>query len=164
MKEVVKWFDYQEFSPRTGRFHTKPYSVTRPMTKDERIISFCYDLALWIFVIAFAATLIASITIACIIEESIALLYILPIMVIGTAICALSWYWAQKLENKIDHFADWGFEIEELIYAQKQGEQNDIAEAWRAGHPLEEAIRKAQNTRNCTDIAELAREFAKVLK
>lgn len=164
MKEVVKWFDYAEFNPCTGRFGYKPYSAVRPMTKEERIISFCYNLTLWIFVIAFAATLIASITIACIINEPIALLYVLPIIAVGITICALSWCWAEKLESKINHFADWGFEIEELMYAQKQGEQDDIAKAWRAEHPLEEAIRKAQTTKNCTDIAELAREFAKVLK
>ena len=164
MKEVVKWFDYQEFNPCTGRFDYKPYSAVRPMTKEERIISSCYNLTLWIFVIAFVAMLIASITIACIMNEPIALLYIAPIMAIGITVCALSWYWSLKLEDKIDHFTDWGFEIEELMYAQKQGEQNDIAEAWRAEHPLEEAIRKAQSTKNCTDIAELAREFAKILK
>jgi hypothetical protein len=164
MKEVVKWFNYAEFNPCTNHFDYKPYSAVRPMTKEEQMISFCFDLTLWIDAISIIATIIAALAIAAIMGESIGLLWILPTIAIGCTIFAISWNCGQKLEDKINHFTDWGFEIEELIYAQKQGEQDDIAKAWRAEHPLEEAIRKAQTTKNCTDIAELAREFAKVLK
>lgn len=57
-----------------------------------------------------------------------------------------------------------GFEDEILRWEQITQEQNDIAEKWRAEHPLEEAIRKAQLSKNSVDIAALARLYAQEIR
>ena len=46
-----------------------------------------------------------------------------------------------------------GFYTENLVWEQSELEQNDIAKEWRKNHPLEEKIRKAQESENCVDIA-----------
>lgn len=46
-----------------------------------------------------------------------------------------------------------GFYTEYLVWEQSELDQNDIAKEWRASHPLEEKIRKAQESGNCVDVA-----------
>ena len=59
---------------------------------------------------------------------------------------------------------DIGFDDEILRWEQITQEQNDIAQQWRAEHPLEEAIRKAQLSKSSVDIATAMREYAELLK
>jgi hypothetical protein len=69
-----------------------------------------------------------------------------------------------KYESIMDNAQDIGFDDEILRWEQITQEQNDIAQQWRAEHPLEEAIRKAQLSKNSVDIATAMREYAELIK
>lgn len=69
-----------------------------------------------------------------------------------------------KYESIMDNAQEIGFDDEILRWEQITQEQNDIAQQWRAEHPLEEAIRKAQLSKSSVDIATAMREYAELLK
>jgi uncharacterized membrane protein len=74
-------------------------------------------------------------------------------------------YKCTKIYDKIfANSEETGFEDEILRWEQITQEQNNIAEKWRAEHPLEEAIRKAQLSKNSVDIAALARLYAQEIR
>ena len=69
-----------------------------------------------------------------------------------------------KYESIMNNAQEIGFGDEILRWEQITQEQNDIAKQWRAEHPLEEAIRKAQLSKNSVDIATAMREYAELIK
>ena len=71
---------------------------------------------------------------------------------------------SNKYESIMDNAQEVGFDDEILRWEQITQEQNDIAQQWRAEHPLEEAIRKAQLSKNSVDIATAMREYAELIK
>ena len=69
-----------------------------------------------------------------------------------------------KYESIMLNAQEIGFDDEILRWEQITYEQNEIAKKWRAEHPLEEAIRKAQLSKSSVDIATAMREYAELLK
>lgn len=71
--------------------------------------------------------------------------------------CAFAWTFGANAEVDISSLIEVakssGFYTENLVWEQSELEQNDIAKEWRKNHPLEEKIRKAQESENCVDIA-----------
>ena len=71
--------------------------------------------------------------------------------------CAFAWTFggnaAFDISSLIEVAKNSGFYMEYLVWEQSELEQNDIAKEWRKNHPLEEKIRKAQESENCVDIA-----------
>lgn len=71
--------------------------------------------------------------------------------------CAFAWIFggnaAFDISSLLEEAKSSGFHTEYLIWEQSELEQNDIAKEWRKNHPLEEKIRKAQESENCVDIA-----------
>lgn len=71
--------------------------------------------------------------------------------------CAFAWIFggnaALDITLLLETAKGSGFYTENLVWEQSELEQNDIAKEWRENHPLEEKIRKAQESENCVDIA-----------
>ena len=71
--------------------------------------------------------------------------------------CAFAWIFGGNASLDILSFFEVakssGFYTENLVWEQSELEQNDIAKEWRKNHPLEEKIRKAQESKNCVDVA-----------
>ena len=73
------------------------------------------------------------------------------------AFCAFAWTFAGNaaidISSLLEVAKNSGFYTEYLVWEQSELDQNDIAKEWRANHPLEEKVRKAQESGNCVDVA-----------
>ena len=159
-KTVTRTFDYQKFSCLTNKWYSELKEVSRPMTKQEQKIENRYCRCMGLALISIPFALIASIIYGSVIGNSLWGLMIIPFAIGEVFFFSTFLNKAFKLEDAIRHFGDYGFDTEKLIWEGAIEEQKKICELWRAQHPFEEAIRKAQESKSSVDIAELARYYA----
>ena len=162
MKKVVKVFRYNRFSPlRNKMIPYREVKCERPLTIAERkivrrnIVSNILCLILPLIAIASGGAFTAL------------AMEISPWFwfgLVATALCVVGTFFVMgeydATGDLIAHFEDWGFEIEQLKWEQFYDEQMHNMTVWRKQHPLEEAVRKAQESQNCIDIVEAARLYA----
>lgn len=158
MKIVKRTMHFPKFNEKYNDFEYEKRTYERPMTEKECDLKKKYVLLCWLAVLTFLAFPIGAI-IALTEEANLWDLLLIPICFawcfLFTAMLSQGFKW----EDKIARFNDYGFEAEEFLYEQITQEEKDKAEKWRAEHPFEEAIRKAQETKNCNDIAALLRLY-----
>ena len=131
----------------------------KEMTEKELNTSIKYYLSCWLFVammVLYGVGLIVSLSIS---VTWLDLIWI-PITVGWAYLMSKEIQYCFRLEDKVDSFNDYGFDVEILQWEQQTQEQNEIAEKWRAEHEFEELIRKAKLSANCNDIAQAARYYA----
>lgn len=163
-KTIERTMYYPFFNEEDNNFEYNEYTHERPMTKRELKWE-----RLWIAFFAIPlVTLLISI--GCFIigmAFDIEILGYTALIGIATTIVIMVLF-SLTLEKKYDAIMldaqDIGFDDEILRWEQITQEQNDIAKQWRAEHPLEEAIRKAQLSKSPVDIATAMREYAELLK
>ncbi len=158
MKIVKRTMHFPIFNPKVNDFYYERHDYSRPATQKEKGLCIRYRLLVALFaitIISYALGLIFALAI----EINLWDLTLIPITVVWVWLLVTMLNQLFKWEEQICDFQNHGFETEELQYDQVAQEQNDIAEKWRAEHPLEEAIRKAQKTKNCNDIAALLKLY-----
>lgn len=163
-KTIERTMYYPSFNEQDNNFEYVEYTHERPMTKKELKWE-----RLWIAF--FAIPLITLlISIGCFIigvAFDIEVLGYTALIGMATVIVIMVLF-SLTLEKKYNaimlNAQDIGFDDEILRWEQITQEQNDIAKQWRAEHPLEEAIRKAQLSKSSVDIATAMREYAELLK
>lgn len=158
MKTIKRTMHFPRFNEKVNDFYYEKHTYERPMTEKERNLQIRYKLLIALFTV-YAITLPIGLILALATEVNLWDLVLIPIVLVW------SWLFAKMLntllewEDQIISFNDYGFEAEELLYEQVSQEENDKAAKWRAEHPLEEAIRKVQETKNCNDIAALLKLY-----
>ena len=159
MKTVKRTMYFPKFSEKCNDFSYEERTFERPMTAQERKVNLidtlinCISfsiilLSLALFIIAVGGnfqTLGFVSLVFCVAFMAIAVLYEI--------------YAKKKIYPIIERMGDIGFDAEVLQWEQITQEENDKAAKWREAHPLEEAIRKAQQTKNCNDIAALLKLY-----
>ena len=160
-KTVKRTMYYPTFNEKTNTFDCKGITHERPMTKEERNIQIKYYLSCWLFVAMIAMYVIGLIFFLSITSVSWWDLILIPITIIWGYLMTQEIQYCFHLEDKVASFNDYGFDIEILKCEQQNQEQDAIAEKWRAEHEFEELIRKAKLSANCTDIAQVAKYYAK---
>jgi hypothetical protein len=163
MKTVKRTMYYPTFNAKQNEFDYKEVTHERAMTDKELTVSIKYYLSCWLCVatiVVYALGLILSLAIAITWED----LILIPISIAWAYLISEEVKYCFRLEDKVESFNDYGFDTEILQWEQITQEQNIIAQEWRAEHPLEEAIRKAQLSKNSVDIAALARLYAQEIR
>lgn len=162
MKKVSRTFYYHQFSPALNKITTGEKKIcSRSLTNAERKTIRLYHL----FIALFITTIVFSVSVIIIsvwFSQTYTPLFLTGIGLGLIAICSSAPLCAKAMqyEDKISAFNQWGFETEELLWEQHYDEQMQLMTAWRKEHPLEEAVRKAQESNNCVDIVEAARLYA----
>lgn len=162
-KIVKRALYYPTFNEKKNSFDYKEVVHKRLMTKRERYIQIKYYLSCWLFVVGlvfYVTGLLLSLVTSITLED----LILIPITAIWIYLMVKDLKYCFRLEDKVESLNDYGFDTEILKWKQQSQEQNDIAEKWRAEHPLEEAIRKAQLSKNSVDIAALARLYMQEIR
>ena len=165
MKTIQRTFYYPTFDPNTNSFDFEEYTHERHMTKKERKWHRAHSIFWWVGMLTFIVFFILTAILMGNGQRSPIGWVSLGIMCGSLLVMATI---GRIITTKYERVMDWaqeiGFDDEILRWEQITQEQNDIAEEWRKDHPLEEAIRKAQASKNCNDIATLARLYAQELK
>ena len=163
-KTIERTMYYPSFNEKDNNFEYIEYTHERPMTKKELKWE-----RLWIAFFAIPLVILL-ISIGCFIigvAFDIEVLGYAGLIGMATVIVIMVLF-SLTLEKKYNaimlNAQDTGFDDEILRWEQITQEQNDIAEQWRAEHPLEEAIRKAQLSKSPVDIATAMRRYAELLK
>ena len=158
MKTVKRTIYFPKFNEKCNDFEYEGRTYERPMTEQERNLMIRYRL-----LIAFVFATIISYSIGLLLALATKVdwtdLALIPITFVWGWLVVKMFKQGFKWEDEIACFNDHGFEAERLLYDQVAQEEKHKAEKWRAEHPLEEAIRKAQKTKNCNDIATLLRLY-----
>lgn len=164
-KTVKRTMYYPCFNEEENNFDYNEMEHSRPMTPYELKWHRAYSIFWWvgitIFIVSFVTTAIClennrEAPIAWI-SLGIMLCSCIIMLTVGRVIVT-------KYGSVMLNAQDIGFDDEILRWEQITQEQNDIAKQWRAEHPLEEAIRKAQLSKSPVDIATAMREYAELLK
>lgn len=163
-KTIERTMYYPSFNEKDNNFEYNEYTHKRPMTKKELKWE-----RLWIAFFAIPLVILLISTVCFIIGAILDIEILGYTAFIGIAtIIVIMVLFSLTLEKKYDaimlNAQDIGFDDEILRWEQITQEQNEIAEKWRAEHPLEEAIRKAQLSKSSVDIATAMREYAELLK
>lgn len=154
MKNTVNHtFHYKTFNPNTNCFDYEQVKRERPMTKQERNIYNGYITCCWGVILHLVAIIIIGI-----VMQPTGLWCVLILSAIGISLVVFAWL-ATRLEDKCDNFGMSGFDLDQLICNGENERQEQIAKEWREKHRFEEAIRQAQETKNCNDIAALLRLY-----
>ena len=162
MKEVVKEFRYNRFSPLQNKMVEGDKKIcTRPLTIEERKIVKRADFYGWLIpicgIIGFLGTLTFGVMAGVI---SLWFLIGVPFTIAFYGVCDWAMNKYDDCHEKMSHFNEWGFDVEQLMWEQHYDQQMLNMTIWRKQHPLEEAVRKAQESGNCVDIVEAARLYA----
>lgn len=169
---VYKWYQNKVFNPKKNKFElAEPTRHQRPMTNEEIQIKKRDTFWTWFnffgCIIFFTIGIISTMSLAVMGDSKIWVAFGWWCLGgVGLTAAYFIFYFCvgkqqeEKYDKKLDRFSDWGFEIFDLIHEEQAERQSAIAKEWREKHRLEEAIRIAQETKNCNDIAELARLFA----
>lgn len=163
-KTVKRTMYYPTFNTKTNEFDYQGVTHERNMIEKERNIKIKYYLSCWLFVamiVIYTLVLILSLAATAVTWWD---LILIPITIAWAYLISEEIKYCFRLEDKVDSFNDYGFDTEILKWEQITQEQNIIAQEWRAEHPLEEAIRKAQLSKNSVDIAALARLYAQEIR
>lgn len=158
MKTIKRTMHFPKFNEKVNDFYYEKHTYERPMTEKERNLQIRYKLLIALlipFCIAFPIGLILALAT----EVNLWDLILIPIVLVWCWLFTKMLNTLLEWEDQIVSFTDYGFEAEEFLYDQISQEENDKAAKWRAEHPLEEAIRKAQETKNCNDIAALLKLY-----
>ena len=163
-KTIERTMYYPSFNEEDNNFEYIEYTHERPMTKKELKWE-----RLWIAFFAITLVILLISTVCFIIGAILNIEILGYSALIGVAITIVTMVlFSLTLEKKYNaimlNAQDIGFDDEILRWEQITQEQNDIAQQWRAEHPLEEAIRKAQLSKSSVDIATAIREYAELLK
>jgi len=164
-KTIERTMYYPSFNEEDNNFEYNEYTHERPMTKKElkwyRVYSAFWWVGITLFMVSFILTaifcnnkepnLIGWICLGILVGSVLVMVTVEPII-------------TTKYNSVMLNAQDIGFDDEILRWEQITQEQNDIAKQWRAEHPLEEAIRKAQLSKSSVDIATAMREYAELLK
>ena len=157
---VKRTMYYPTFNEKTNEFDYKEVTHERDMTDKELNISIKYYLSCWLFVAmiaVYALGLILALATAVTWRD----LILIPITIVWAYLMSQETKYCFRLEDKVDGFNDYGFDVEILQWEQQTQEQNEIAKKWRAEHEFEELIRNARLSANCVDIANAAKYYAK---
>lgn len=158
METIKRTMYFPKFNEKCNNFEREGRTYERPMTEKERNLVVRYKLLISLAIatiVAYAIGLFLALTT----KVDWADLALIPITVVWAWLIAKMFNQAFKWEETINCFYKCGFEAEELLWKQVSQEEKDKAAKWREAHPLEEAIRKAQETKNCNDIAALLRLY-----
>lgn len=160
MKTVKRTMYFPKFSEKCNDFSYEERTYERPMTDKERKADLVSDVFWWISVMAFSISLTLFIVGVAYNFEVLGLsaLGVFVALFIPTVLLERLWI-TKKLYPILETMEDYGFDAEILQWEQQTQEENDKAAKWRTEHPLEEAIRKAQETKNCNDIAALLKLY-----
>jgi hypothetical protein len=159
-KTVTRTFDYRKFSCSTNKWYSELKDYTRPMSKQEEKIVRKYNMLIACALFSIPLILITSIVYGLLIPNLLWGLLLIPFVMGATCLFLHLLHKAWALEDIIRHFNDYGFDTEKLIWEGELERQKEICNAWRAQHPFEEAIRKAQESNSSVDIAAAARLYA----
>ena len=156
---------YPCFNEEENNFDYNEMEHFRPMTKRELKWHRVHSAFWWIGIIIFVTSFVTTAICLEINRETLIGWVSLGIM-LGSCIIMLivGRFIVTKYNSVMLNAQDIGFDDEILRWEQITYEQNEIAEKWRAEHPLEEAIRKAQLSKSSVDIATAMREYAELLK
>lgn len=157
MKTVRRTFCYPKFDEKKNEIVWNDEKIAeRSMTEDEQRQYKKKSVFVWfwriLFFMSFAAFLVITVmyyTTSC--KWLVTIL--LPVIVIVGVSFAFVMITAGDLENLLEYFSNSGFQLENMIWEERELAVNDEAKAWREAHPLEEKIRKAKESGNCVDIA-----------
>lgn len=162
---IARTMYYPSFNEEENNFDYNEMEHLRPMTKRELKWYRVHSIFWWVGIIILVASFIT--TTICLDSNKESLIgwislgtmfgSFLILATVGRVI-------ATKYESIMDNAQEVGFDDEILRWEQITYEQNEIAKKWRAEHPLEEAIRKAQLSKNSVDIATAMREYAALIK
>lgn len=156
---------YPSFNEEENNFDYNEMEHLRPMTPYElkwhRVHSIFWWVGIIIFIVSFVTTAICLEN-----NREAPIAWISLGIMLGSCIIMLTVgrVIVTKYGSVMLNAQDIGFDDEILRWEQITQEQNDIAKQWRAEHPLEEAIRKAQLSKSSVDIATAMREYAELLK
>lgn len=158
-KTVKRTMYYPTFNTKTNEFDYQEVTHERPMTEKERSIQIKYHLSCWLFV-AMIAIYALGLLLALATEVTWWDLILIPITLVWAYLMSQETKYCFGLDDKVNSFSDYGFDVEILKWEQITQEQNIIAQEWRAEHEFEELIRKAKLSANCNDIAQAAIYYA----
>lgn len=164
MKTVKRTMYYPTFNEKQNTFSYEEFDHERPMSPKERKWHIATTILEAILITVFLVGLTLFIIGAC--NDWVFLG--IPALIAMAVDMVLFTIYHFTIERHYDcimlNAQDIGFDDEILRWEQITQEQNIIAQEWRAEHPLEEAIRKAQLSKNCVDIAALARLYAQEIR
>lgn len=156
---------YPCFNEEQNNFDYNEMEHLRPMTAYELKWHRAHAIFWWVGIIIFVASFVT--TAICLeinrdaligwVSLGIMLGSVIVMLIVGRLIVT-------KYNGIMLNAQEIGFDDEILRWEQITYEQNEIAKKWRAEHPLEEAIRKAQLSKNSVDIATAMREYAELIK
>lgn len=156
------------FDPETNDYKTERVTWERALTKEEQkiynfyyiAVRLCIIMSIIFFIGAFAPIGIC---------EALNLPIWVTFLLCATSLCLLCTFFSvgidteTKKEEFIEEARKSGFEQEEEKLRTHNAREEEKATIWRREHPLEESIRKALESKNCNDIAALARLYAKYM-
>lgn len=158
MKTVKRTMHFPKFNEKRNDFEYEERTYEREMTEQERDLQVRYG---WLMALIFAymVAFVGGLIVALATKTDLWDLTLIPLTFVWCWLLAKMFDTLLKWEDKIDSFNDYGFDAEVLQWEQIAQEENDKAAKWREAHPLEEAIRKVQQTKNCNDIAALLKLY-----
>lgn len=161
-KRIYKEYTHHLFNPLTNDIEfDRAITVNREMTTAEKK-KYYHCRGLEIFWSVLSITLIAmSITLIVLAGEGwLSQWFYFSILLIFVAAFPIKFgiEHSVKCDDLLNReFPAVGFEEYDRTHEDSEEYQQDCAEIWRATHPLEEKIRRAQQSGNCVDIADLVR-------
>lgn len=164
MKTIKRTMYYPTFDEETNSFEYEEYTHQRLMSPKERKWDIITD---WIVVpLSVVPTIFLFYSIYNFAHNDITwgIMHGLFFIIASIASFFIERKCTKIYDKIFSNSEETGFEDEIFRWEQITQEQNDIAEKWRAEHPLEEAIRKAQLSKNSVDIAALARLYAQEIR
>lgn len=160
MKTVKRTMHFPKFNEKCNGFEYEKRTYERPMTKKECKADLAHTIFWWIGIMTILISLILFFVGVAGDFEILGLSALGAFVILSILIALLDRLWVErKIYPILANMENHGFEAEEFLYDQVSQEENDKAAKWRAKHPLEEAIRKAQQTKNCNDIAALLKLY-----
>ena len=159
MKSVKRTMYYPEFNPTKNEFDYTEITHERDMTKQEKRANTAIRIFWWLSTSSLLVTLVLFVIGVQIDNPTLGFCGLGAFVILAILIAILDSCWITKVYLFLGHASDYGFDFEVMDWEQTCQQQNDIAEKWRAEHPLEEAIRRAQETKNCNDIATLLKLY-----
>lgn len=153
--KITKDFDYHVFNTSKNAFEVeRTETAKRSMTEDEQKK---YKIFRIKEVIGIVLSILFAVSGLVMLAASNDVWYCILFGFGLIAFCAVALTFggnaAIDISSLLEVAKNSGFYMEYLIWEQSELDQNDIAKEWRANHPLEEKIRKAQESGNCVDIA-----------
>lgn len=161
-KRIYKEYTYHRFNPLTNDIEfDRSITVNREMTPAEKKKYSRFHFLGIFYTIVALATIAAGIVITLLANQGVLsrwFCFCVLFILLAAIPLRFSFEYFEKSDYLLNkEFPAVGFEEYDRVHEDSEEYQQDCAEIWRATHPLEEKIRRAKQSGNCVDIADLVK-------